>query len=120
MLKRLSNNQAQTTLGEYLLVVLIIVGVLTTMGVYFRRALQARVYDATKYVRHETLNRTNGVFNGEIAYEYEPYYTQTQSLINTQTNQVEQLLGRGMYKKTIDDSVVISTSEQTAPPKEAD
>lgn len=119
MLKILKNNRAQTTLGEYLIVLFIVMGVITTMGVYFRRAFQARIYDATVYARDEVMNRTDGVFNGEIAYEYEPYYTKTQSIIESRSDQTKKLLQGGNSEKTIDDVTSIFTEGVTAPPREA-
>ncbi len=119
MLKIIRNNKAQTTLGEYLLVISIVVVSISAMGVYFRRALQARVHDARKAVITEVMNRTEGNFVGDLRYEYEPYYTRSEAIIDANVNQTDMVL-EGIYRKDINDGTTIQAVSETAPPREAD
>ena len=122
MLKYLKNKKAQVVAGEYVVTFFLGVAILTAMTVYFQRALQGRMYDARESMFNVVEQRTEGYFDGNMQKEYEPYYTETDSRIESNTySKVNLLPGgeTGIFRKEVDDTTVIRSVSETAPPKDA-
>ncbi|VAX37511.1 hypothetical protein MNBD_UNCLBAC01-566 [hydrothermal vent metagenome] len=122
----LKNNKGQAAVGEYVLVLLLVFGMIMAMTVYFKRAIQARMRDARIYVVDEVKDRIRGNYSSpfNLYYGYEPYYAQTESNIDRESNPVIRLLGggsSGVFEKTLDDTIKgVNTISKTKPPQEAD
>lgn len=75
----LKNKKAQNT-AEYALLIALVVAGIIAMQTYAQRALQARIHDASIYMaQQDTLNGLNST-------QYEPYYSQSNYTIDTQSN----------------------------------
>ncbi len=68
--KLIKNKKAQNT-AEYAILISLVVAGIIAMQTYAQRALQARVRDASVYMKSETSSLGNSV-------QYEPYYLTTQ------------------------------------------
>lgn len=122
MLRYLKTNKAQAVMGEYVLVFFVVMGMATAMTIYFKRAIQARIFDARNTMMNIVFNRTRGYYSGNIYYEYEPYYGNTVSTVARRENATTELLPgatTGIFRKTFDDVTAVQTQSQTAPPKDA-
>jgi len=73
----LKNRKAQNTAEYALLIALVVAGVIA-MQTYAQRALQARIHDAAQYMANSTSNIGNST-------QYEPYYSQTNYAINSES-----------------------------------
>ena len=120
MLKRLKNHQAQANITEYVVIIFIVVGMMTAMGVFVKRALQGRIFDARNYAVKTIKDMTKGDYNGNVFYAYEPYYAETVSLIKSGEMTDEVLSQGGASRKNFNSETMIMTNSETAPPKEAD
>ena len=119
MIKRTNFNKAQV-LGEYALTLFLVVGVMTAMTVYIRRVLQARLFDARKYMIN-TVKSAPHV--GKLKMEYEPYYVDTKSMTDQSIVEQDKLLGgghTGIFRKTFDDVTNVQTNSTQLPPANAD
>ncbi len=81
--KLIKNKKAQNT-AEYAILISLVVAGIIAMQTYAQRALQARVREAGQYMT--TQSNALGT-----AAQYEPYYLQTDYLIDTATNQIQTL-----------------------------
>ena len=79
----LKNRKGQNT-AEYALLISLVVAAIIAMQTYAQRALQARIRDASLYMK----NNTSGLGNTE---QYEPYYLQTNYEVDRSTETKEQL-----------------------------
>ncbi len=122
MLRNLNNRRAQAVIGEYVLVIFMVLGVITAMTVYFKRAVQARHYDALHYMVNDVRQRTAGIYNGELYLHYEPYYTNTVAIVERSASSTTRVLsgGPGIYQKVIDESTSVQVNSETAPPRDFD
>ena len=123
MLRVLKNKNAQAVMGEYVLVIFLVMAVLTAMTVYFRRALQARIHDARDYMIGEVRVRTAGVYNGNLYKEYEPYYGNTAARVfRSMDDEIRVLPGgsSGIFQKIYDGTVSVQVNSETAPPQDYD
>ncbi len=123
MLKTLKNNTAQIIFGEYVLVLFLIVAAATGMTVYFKRAIQARIHDAT-VLTAQTVTTTvpRNYYVGNVYAQYEPYYLNTASGIEQTSFAQEKLLGSfnrttGIFRKTTNDGTAVKTDSDTAAPR---
>lgn len=109
-------------MGEYVLMFLLVVGMVTAMTIYFKRTVQARMFDARNTMFNMVIDRSDGYYNGDLQLGYEPYYGNTDSIVNRRENTTRRLLpGKttGIFQKTIDDTITIQTQSETAPPRDA-
>ena len=123
MLRTLKNKNAQAVMGEYVLVIFLVMAVLTAMTVYFRRAVQARIHDARDYMVTEVRARTTGVFNGNLYREYEPYYGNTSARVFRSTDYEARVLpggSSGIFQKDYNETVSVQVNSETAPPRDFD
>ena len=120
MLKNLQNKKAQVVAGEYVVVIFLVIGTITAMTVYFKRAIQGRMRDARGYMVEEVRVRTAGSFDGNLYLHYEPYYTKKSSNA-TRNVSVDTTLGiGGVYKRNISESTLFESLGDVAPPRDAD
>jgi Flp pilus assembly pilin Flp len=71
----LKNRKAQNTAEYALLIALVVAGVIA-MQTYAQRALQARIHDASTYMKDQTGNIGSTT-------QYEPYYLSSNYTVNT-------------------------------------
>ncbi len=122
-LKRLRSIQGQAIFAEYVLVFFIVVGMMTVMTVYFKRAVQARIRDSRDYMVKEVKTRTAGYYSGNLITQYEPYYTSTNTTINTSSNMTDTLNQQpagepvDAFEQTIDEQTIINSVSNVASPK---
>jgi len=83
MFNRILNKKGQNT-AEYALLISLVVAAIIAMQTYAQRALQARIRDASIYMK----NNTSVLGNTE---QYEPYYLQTNYEVARETVSTEQL-----------------------------
>lgn len=123
MLRALKNTNAQAVMGEYVMVIFLVLAVLMAMMVYFRRAVQARIHDARDYMVTEVRARTMGVFDGNLYREYEPYYGNTSATVFRSVDDESRVLpgaSSGIFQKVYDSTTVVRVNSETAPPREFD
>ena len=84
MLNRILKNRKGQNTAEYALLISLVVAAIIAMQTYAQRALQARIRDASLYMK----NGTNLLGNTE---QYEPYYLQTNYEVTRATVTKEQL-----------------------------
>ena len=132
MLRKMNGRKGQANFGEYVLILFLVVGAASAMSVYLRRAVQARIRDAGHFVSTSAASTANyigqipdpdvfGGFTGNVYYQYEPYYLNTASTINsrtTQTDRLESSIGTtsGIFTKDIDEETSTQTESVTAAP----
>ena len=123
MLRNLNNRRAQAVVGEYALVIFLVLAVVTGMIVYWKRALQGRIHDARDYMVNSVRQRTAGSFNGDLYLHYEPYYLNTSMTVTRSADHTSRLLpgmSSGIYVKTISESTNVEVISETAPPRDFD
>ena len=121
MLKNLSNRQAQAVMGEYVLVIFMVLAVIVAMTVYFKRAVQARLHDARDYMVNDVRQRTAGSYDGELYLHYEPYYTNTIATVVRDASSTTRILpgaSSGIFRKVIDETTSVQVNSETAPPRD--
>ncbi|MBN1870028.1 MAG: hypothetical protein JW847_05580 [Candidatus Omnitrophica bacterium] len=121
MLRALKNRNAQAVMGEYVVVIFLVMAVLMAMTMYFKRALQARIHDARDYMVTEVRARSAGSFNGDLYREYEPYYTNTLSNVARAIEFETRLLpsgSSGIFQKIFNEILSVSVNSETAPPRD--
>ncbi len=111
-------------MAEYVLVFFVVMGVATAMTIYFKRAIQARVYDARNTMLNMVVQRTKGYYTGNIQIGYEPYYSNTASVVVRSENTRREVLPSpglpsGIFNKTIDETTAVQTHGETAAPRDA-
>jgi len=123
MLRKLKSKKAQAVSGEYILVFFLVVGMLSAMTLFVRRALQSRVRDTYQYVVNTVVDRTREHYNGAYNFQYEPYYLLTNAFVDRDDTVIYELKGggtTGIFKKIVDGHVSAQTFSETAPPINAD
>jgi hypothetical protein len=116
MLINAKNGQA--TMTEYIVIFFLAVGAVVSMSVFVQRGLQSRIHDTRTYM----LNEAAKAYQGNILYEYEPYYGEVATNIARSQDDTTTLLeggGTGIFRKLINQQVESSTQAQQAPPKDA-
>ncbi len=124
MLKYLRTQKAQAVIGEYVLVFFLVMGMVTAMTIYFKRAIQARIYEARNAMLNMVINRAQDYYNSDISIQigYEPYYGNTVSTVARQEDTRINLLPGGTtgnFYKTIDETTSVQTQSETAAPRDA-
>jgi Flp pilus assembly pilin Flp len=76
MFKKLMKNKKAQNTAEYAILISLVVAGIIAMQTYAQRALQARVRDAAHYLADQT------TLGGYDEVQYEPYYLQTNYLVN--------------------------------------
>lgn len=119
MIKYLKNRKAQAVMGEFMVVIFFVLAATVGMSIFFKRAVQARIHDARNYMVNEVRIRTEGEFDGDLYYEYEPYYSNVAAFVFKDAKHDTQILpggSSGIYQKTIDETTRVWSNSQTFPP----
>jgi len=87
------NNKGQAVLAEHAMIFFVVIAALTAMTVLVQRGLQARVHDVRDYMINAVnsacdANCQQAAGGSSVPYEYEPYYVQTLSEVNQNSNDV--------------------------------
>ena len=123
MNRNITNRKGQAILSEYVMVFFIVMGMITFMTVYFKRAVQAGYFQAQNYMVDTVYDRADTYYIGNFYPQYVPYYTNEITDMEISTYSSEHLLGggsTGIYRKRQDDTTVIRRVSDTAPPINAD
>jgi len=123
MLRYINNRQAQAVVHEYALVIFLVIGLITTMAVYFKRGFQARIHDARDYMVDDVSVRAAGNYYGNLYLHYEPYYTKTDAETTSDASGTTLLLpgqSSGIFRKDINERTTSNVSSETAPPRDFD
>ena len=120
MLHKLKKNQAQAQMTEYAVIIFVVIGMMTAMGTYVKRALQGRIHDARNYAVNSIKTTTNGIYNGIVYYEYEPYYINSTTEVQSRDSTTSRLFLGGANSKEFNSESIVMTNSETAPPKDAD
>lgn len=123
MIRLRKNEKAQARMIEYAMLFALVMAAAVTMTVYFKRGVQARIYDARNYMISEVRARTAGQFDGNLYMGYEPYYANTSAVIArdvTERTALDEGGSSGIFTKTYDHTVMIAVNSETAPPRDAD
>lgn len=123
MLRNLNNRRAQAAVGEYALVIFLVLAVVVGMTIFWKRAIQGRIHDARDYMVDSVRQRTAGSFNGDLYLHYEPYYTKTTSTITRSADHNTRLLSglsTGIFVKTFNESTSVQGTSETLPPRDFD
>ena len=121
MLKRAKNERAQAITGEYALTLFMVILVVVGMTVYFKRAVQGRIFDARNYMVNEVGRRVKGQYKGDLYFSYEPYYVNTNSIVDrahTDTILMDSGGSSGIFTKVFDQTTTVSTNSETLPPRD--
>lgn len=117
------NKKGQAIASEYTLVIFIVIGMVSAMTVYFRRAVQAKIYAARNMTVNYVLNATNQEFAGNLYVEYEPYYGSMESETERSSEIFQKLKtdgGAGKSRTKMSSSSNAWADSETLPPREAD
>ena len=83
MLKSIKTNKGQAVMGEYVLTFFLVIGVMTAMTIFLKRAVQARIRDSRQYMDTVVLSETAGVYVARnYQQQYEPYYLNTVGMVS--------------------------------------
>jgi len=78
------DNKGQSILAEYIMIFFLVIGAATAITTFVQRGLQGRIHDAGHLMMdtaNNALSQCDGCQSatGNVMYEYEPYYAQTNS-----------------------------------------
>ena len=120
--QRVKNKNAQVMVSEYVLVLFIIMAAMASMTIYFRRAVQAKIWDARVAMVNMVAAQSQGYYKGRLQVEYEPYYTNTDKVVSqdaAETTRLIPTLWGEEYIKQFEEYTNVQTVSETAPPKDA-
>ena len=118
------NKKGQAPISEYALIFAVILGMLLSIGVYFKRAVQARIKDTNAHMV-ETVRAQGGLdMVGPVKAQYEPYYLESSSDVNRSSDTQQNYLSSfgttdGIFQKSINESTYVNTNSSTLPAAEA-
>jgi hypothetical protein len=110
-------------MGEYAVMIAMVMAAIVAMTVYFKRAVQARIHDARDYMVNEVRMRTTGEFSGNLYTGYEPYYGNTLSTVSSRAEDQSVLLpgaSSGIFQKSYNQTTSMTVESETAPPRAFD
>ena len=124
MFKKLFYHRAHKAqvMSEYAIMFFVVIGVVSAMSIYVRRALQARIHGARDLMTKSVANYYGGAYNGKrtkVFYEYEPYYVQTNSDSISSSDDEERLLAggtTGIFTKNLNATNDVQTNSEQFPP----
>lgn len=117
MFKILCRNNGQTSMSQYVFVLLMALGGIVAITVHVQRTLQARIRDTAIYM----VNNVQTITEVPISYQYEPYYANVSTIVGRSRNEETMLLGggaTGIFRKDIDGQIFVVTNSEQAPPKD--
>jgi hypothetical protein len=101
--------KGQGVSGEYVVMAMLVIISITVMTTYVRRTLQGRYRDGSM----EVVERAALALGNAVYYEYEPYYVNTTTDVDSATFAEQKDLGLGAQERTnVSDRKVTSTSIQ--------
>ena len=122
MLRFSTANKGQALMGEYVVVIFLVLGTIGAMTVYFRRAIHARIHDAHLYAVRQVEERTEGNYIGDLMVQYEPYYTNRVTFLTRNADESKSLSSTATqadsFSKTLDQTTAISTTDAVAPARD--
>ena len=96
MFRKLAKNKKAQNTAEYAILISLVVAGIIAMQTYAQRALQARVRDASLYLKNQTKSLGNTV-------QYEPYYLESRYKVTRDDNEIQKLGQRadksGLFKQ---------------------
>lgn len=107
---------------EYVIGVLLAVAAVVAMTVYVQRGIQARVRDSRNKMIVEVTQAANpreSEANFPVRIEYEPYYGNVVSDVDSETRKVENFGGKGLdraYQRKFLFNTITSSRSQQLPP----
>ncbi len=107
--------------SEYVITFFLVIAVISAMSVYVKRSLQGRIWDARNYMIHSIATSNTATLGNVILQEYEPYYVQTQSNVDSLMNSVQTLQGggtTGIFGDKFTDQVRVTTDSNQLPPRD--
>lgn len=111
MSRMLRSTKAQGISAEYVILIFLVVGALVGMSTYVRRTLQARSFDINALV----VAKAALALYTPVQVEYEPYYTTSTTMTDTDTKATEKAVTAGYQKDTSTQRLIVSNSSQAAP-----
>lgn len=118
----LKNKSGQAVTSEYVLLFFIVVGMITAMSIYFRRAVQAKIVSSRNLMIKHVAAGTQGNYVGNLYIEYEPYYGDTVAESDVFSDNRYNLGPggtSGTAEKIFNERRQVSVVSTTAPPKDA-
>ncbi len=86
MFRKLNRKKGQNT-AEYAVLIALVIGAVIAMQVYVKRALQARVYDASNFLTSDT------AIGGATTNQYEPYYLESNFTVARNSESIVNVVG---------------------------
>jgi|CXWL01.1.fsa_nt_gi hypothetical protein len=120
MFKILNQKNGQSSMSQYVLVFFMAIGSIVAMTTFIQRTLQARIRDTRNYMLDNV--KTYGNVTTNMHYEYEPYYSNTSTIVGRSKNeQIDLVAGgaTGIFRKNVNSSVSGLTNSVQAPPRDA-
>ena len=124
MLKILRNKMGAAHFVEYAMLVFTVVAAISAMSLYMKRGINARWRDTHRHMVNSVFTEIAPYYdNYKIYYWYEPYYVNSQVVMD-KALESSQVLGAGgqtgSFREVYNDNITTRTVSETAPPKDAD
>lgn len=106
-------------IGEYVILIALVVMVMAAMTIFLRRALQARIKDA----KDTMMTTVRDSHNGTIPDEYEPYYLIQNSEVTraaADRSYLKQGGISGVYQKILNETTTAQSESTYLPARDAD
>src|SRR5947207_1071053 len=100
MFKLLKNKKGQGMTVQYALTFFFTVAIVVGMTVYFKRAVQGRIRDATVYMVKTVRSAGGGNY-----IQYEPYYTETIANRSSDSTQRRNLYGSANFSSGVSEQI---------------
>lgn len=114
------NIKGQVVIGEYIIILFVVIGVASAMSIFFRRAVQARIKSSRDLMAKQIVSVGNkGDLVGKYYVEYEPYYAQTEAETEN-SSESQYSYNAGGSEKRINEQRSYSFESKTEPPGETD
>lgn len=121
--------RGQTVMPEYVVGFFLVIAAMVTLTVYVQRALQARARDAKIYMvdlasrgcaqAGDGCLQAAGARNGELNYEYEPYYTKSSAVIERTQNESKTLEVNSVFRRNAREVTQVGSNSDQRPPEDA-
>jgi hypothetical protein len=110
-------------MGEYVVLIFLVVAAITGMTIFLQRALQGTIRDANYTMIRTAINaQTADDYSGQ---HYEPYYVNRTAIISQQSRDQDQLWAvgttpnSGIFREDMEEQTDMTTTSSQLPPKEA-
>ncbi|MBI4308985.1 MAG: hypothetical protein HY591_01495 [Candidatus Omnitrophica bacterium] len=128
MMDTFKSRKGQAAVPEYVVGFLLVVAAMIAATVYVQRALQARARDAKVYMLDTAAKgcltagcqeAAGATAEGKFAYEYEPYYSKINSVVDRDQNQQRLDILTGIFSKQFAQATRVNSTSEQLPPVEA-